>query len=49
MLDKKSIRLYASAIALQQMHGKGFAQAFLEEQGVSLLTHKISSLGLQPV
>lgn len=33
--DPRILKLYATAIALQQMHGLRFAQAFLEDQGIS--------------
>ena len=33
-IDEKKLRLYAAAIALQQMHGQTFAQAFLEDQAI---------------
>jgi len=33
-IDDKKLRLYATAIALQQMHGQAFAQAFLEDQAI---------------
>ena len=33
-IDHKKLRLYAAAIALQQMHGQTFAQAFLEDQAI---------------
>jgi len=34
MKQDKRLRLLATAIALQQMHGHEYAQYFLEEQGI---------------
>ena len=34
METNRRLQLFASAIALQQMHGHAFAEAFLEEQGI---------------
>jgi hypothetical protein len=34
MEPDKRLRLFATAIALQQMHGHNYAQYFLQEQGI---------------